>query len=510
MKARTKSVSSPVGGWNARDALAQMPPTDAVKMENAFPNTTDVQLRKGAANHVTGITGKTVQTLAAYNNATTSELYAFVDNAVYDVSSAGAVGSAESGTTITNAKWQFINFKVPNGAHWLLCVNGVDKPLFYDGTNWVVVTHSTTPAITGYPSNALQNIIHINEFKQRVWLISKDSSVAFYLPTDSVGGGATAFDLAPVFDQGGSLMAMGTWSIDAGSGLDDHAVFISSKGQVAVYAGTDPANASTFSLIGVFDIGSPIGRRCFIKFGGDLLVITQGGVVPLSKALINAEISQAVAITDKIRSEVTEAVASYSANFGWQLLQYPNANMLLLNVPVSATLFEQYAMNTITGAWCKFTGWDSSCWEIFNDEIYFGGSTAVRKAWSGNSDYGNNITADVIPAFDYFNSNRQKRFTMARPIFLSTGTPSILMDMNTDYVTLPPTGAPSLAVSNESIWDTSKWDEASWGGDYQIQKDWATVTGVGFSASLHIQFTSKANEVKWLSTDFVFENGAVI
>ena len=111
MKARTKSVSSPVGGWNARDALAQMPPTDAVKMENAFPNTTDVQLRKGAANHVTGITGKTVQTLAAYNNATTSELYAFVDNAVYDVSSAGAVGSAESGTTITNAKWQFINFQ---------------------------------------------------------------------------------------------------------------------------------------------------------------------------------------------------------------------------------------------------------------------------------------------------------------------------------------------------------------------------------------------------------------
>ena len=185
--------------------------------------------------------------------------------------------------------------------------------------------------------------------------------------------------------------------------------------------------------------------------------------MPLSKALINAEISQAVAITDKIRSEVTEAVASYSANFGWQLLQYPNANMLLLNVPISTILFEQYAMNTITGAWCKFTGWDSSCWEIFNDEIYFGGSTAVRKAWSGNSDYGNNITADVIPAFDYFNSNRQKRFTMARPIFLSTGTPSILMDMNTDYVTLPPTGAPSLAVSNESIWDTSKWDEASWG-----------------------------------------------
>ena len=89
MKARTKSIASPVGGWNARDAVAMMPPTDAVTMENAFPNTTDVQLRRGAAEHVTGITGKTVETLAAYNNATVSELYAFTNNAVYDVSTAG-------------------------------------------------------------------------------------------------------------------------------------------------------------------------------------------------------------------------------------------------------------------------------------------------------------------------------------------------------------------------------------------------------------------------------------
>lgn len=510
MKARTKSIASPIGGWNARDALAMMPPTDAVKMENAFPNTTDVQLRKGSADHVTGISGKTVETLAAYNNATVSELYAFVNNAVYDVTTAGSVGSAESGTTITNGRWQFINFKVPTAAHWLMCVNGVDKPLFYDGTNWVVVTHTSTPAITGYPSNATQNIIHINEFKHRVWLISKESSSAYYLPTDSVGGGATEFDLAPVFNQGGFLMAMATWSIDAGSGLDDHAVFISSKGQVAVYAGTNPASADTFSLIGVFDIGSPVGRKCFIKFGGDLLVITQGGVVPLSKALINAEINQAVAITDKIRLEVTEAVTLYQDNFGWQLLQYPNANMLLLNVPRSTILFEQYVMNTITGSWCKFTGWNASCWELFNDEIYYGGSAEVRKAWSGNNDDGANITAEVIPAFNYFDSNFQKRFMMARPIFLSTGTPSILMSINTDYTTTAPTGTPSPQASTDGYWDVDKWEEASWGGDFQIQKQWFTVTGVGFSATLHIQFRSNASIVKWLSSDFVYENGAVI
>jgi hypothetical protein len=43
---------------------------------------------------------------------------------------------------------------------------------------------------------------------------------------------------------------------------DDYAAFITSEGQVAVYSGADPASSTTWSLVGVFDIGAPIGRRC--------------------------------------------------------------------------------------------------------------------------------------------------------------------------------------------------------------------------------------------------------
>ncbi len=507
MAAKTRTLPAPVGGWNARDALANMPETDAVECVDGFPNTTDVQIRKGSTDHVTGITSKTVETLAAYNSATANELYAFVDNAIYDVTSSGAVGAAETGTTVTNARWQTINFRVPSGAHWLLCVNGVDKPMWYDGTNWTSIDGVSSPAITGVTTT---NLIHINEHKRRVWLIEKDTSSAWYLPTDSVGGAATELDLGTVFSEGGHLMAMATWTLDAGAGLDDHAVFISDRGQVAVYAGTDPASASTWSLVGVFNIGSPIGRRCFIKFGGDLLFATQGGVVPLSKALLNAEISQAIAVSDKIRLAMTQAVNSYQNNFGWQLLQYPNANMLLVNIPISSTKFEQYVMNTITGAWCKFTGWNASCWEIFNDEIYFGTSETVVKAWDDNDDNGSNITADIIPAFNYFGSFNQKRFTMARPIFSSTGTPSVLMGMNIDFATDAPTGTPTLAGTTGSVWDTGVWDTATWGGGLSTQRNWQSITGIGFSGSLHLQMTTNAHDVKWLSYDIVFEDGAVI
>ena len=41
----------------------------------------------------------------------------------------------------------------------------------------------------------------------------------------------------------------------------------------------------TWSLIGVFDIAAPIGRRCFQRYGNDLLVITVEGVYALSSIL---------------------------------------------------------------------------------------------------------------------------------------------------------------------------------------------------------------------------------
>ena len=45
--AKTASVPAPIGGWNGRDSLANMSPTDAVQMVNFFPTPTDVTMRKG-------------------------------------------------------------------------------------------------------------------------------------------------------------------------------------------------------------------------------------------------------------------------------------------------------------------------------------------------------------------------------------------------------------------------------------------------------------------------------
>ena len=74
--AKTASIPAPLGGWNARDSIAEMQPMDAVQMINFFPTPTDIQLRKGWTKKSTGITGQ-VDTVITYPTSSGYKLFAF-------------------------------------------------------------------------------------------------------------------------------------------------------------------------------------------------------------------------------------------------------------------------------------------------------------------------------------------------------------------------------------------------------------------------------------------------
>lgn len=455
---RTVSIPAPVGGWNARDPIGAMPPVDAVFLDNYLPKTTTVALRSGCTNHVTGISGD-VETLVAYNGVTTNKLFGAAGSSIYDMSSAGVVGAAVV-TGQTNARWQCSNVSTAGG-QFLYMVNGADSPQLYNGTTWQAVTGASAPiAITGVTTS---NLIHVNVWKNRVFFVEKSTLKVWYLPVSSIGGAASAINFEALFSRGGYLMAMATWTLDAGYGMDDHAVFITSQGQVAIYRGTDPSSASDFFLVGVYDIGSPVGRRCFEKFGSDLLLITYDGLVPLSKALLTSRVNPGISLTDKIQQAMGDAVITAGSNFGWQAILYPRENIVILNVPVSGQI-QQYVMNTITGAWCRLTNWSAYCWERFNDRVYFGTTGNVRLAFEGTNDAGTNISADGMQAFANFGANTSlKRWTLCRPILYSD-SPSVgvSIGLGVDYDIDPVVNTPSFSsVGTTGLWDSGVWDSST-------------------------------------------------
>jgi hypothetical protein len=580
--ATTASVASPIGGWNARDSIANMPPLDAVTLNNFWPTPTDVQLRLGYTKFSTGITGQ-VNSLMNYAGVTSQKLFAAAGTNIYDASSSTAVAVK----TITNDKLQHINVGTAGG-HFMVAVNGDDAALLYNGTNWIsyaststaqtistitrggtgnltatvttavahglitgnqivlagasptqyngtyiitrtgastftytmaaapandattVGTYTINYAITGVNSNTF---VHVNLFKNFLFFVQENSMEVWYLPVGQVSGVATKLDFGGIARMGGYIQAMGTWTIDAGQGADDYAVWITNNGETIVYNGTNPDSADTWALKGVWQLGQTFNRRCFLKWAGDILLLTQDGLVPLAAALQSSRLDPRVNLTDKIYYAISQEASLYSNNFGWQINYFASENMLMINIP-SGEGVKQFCMHTISKAWCSFSNINAKCWELSYDKMYFGGNGFVGSFWDAYSDDGNNINAVVQQAYSYFDApGQQKRFTMIRPIFQTdNGFPGILVGINTDFDAQNSLGAVSFnAVSSTlGVWDSATWDEDIWGGTLSLNKLWQGVTGIGYSGGIIMKVASQGIDVHWVSSDYVMERGGVL
>lgn len=497
-RATARSTPAPVGGWNARDSLADMKPHEAVLLDNWFPQTSNVRIRRGFAAHAAGVGSGAVESLMEFASGASRVLLAAGGGAIYDASSTGAVGAA-LGSGFANDRWQHVNF-----ANHLILVNGADTPRKFDGTTLATTT------ITGLGA---ADLVHVNEFKSRLFFVEKDTLHAWYLGVAAIAGAATKMDFAWLCKLGGSLAAMGSWSRDGGAGVDDFAVFVTTMGEVLVFQGTDPSSADTWALVGVFRIGAPVGRRCLFKLGPDLVVLTADGFVPLSRLLPVDRSAPQFALSDRIGNTVNAAVREYGGNFGWQGVLYPKGGMALFNVPVASVRgAQQYVMNTVTGAWCRYTGMNASCWSVFNDNLYFGGANGgVYKADTGTSDDGADIEAQAKSAFTYFGApGRLKRFTLVRPNLATDGAAPVALDLNVDFEDRAPASAPTFAGGGGSVWDVTAWDAGEWGDNAQVAKDWISVTGLGYAAALRIRIHTDALTVSWQSTDWIFEPGGLI
>ena len=496
-----------MGGWNTRDSVAAMPPEDAVKLDNLYPTTVDVEIRGGQEDYATTITG-TVETLATYTGLDgVEQFFAVTDTDCYDISSAG-IATAETWTDQDDGKYQWLN--MGDGTNeWLLMFNGVDAPKYYNGSAWTEVSGVTSPLISGPVVNS---IITACTYHGRLYLIEKNALSFWYLPAGVVGGTAVEFDLSPFASMGGYIEWAATWTFDAGDGMDDMIVFMTSEGQAIIYTGTDPASASLWSRVGTYFLGKPLGRRSFVQYGGDLLAVTQEGIFPMSEGIRMATINDRVAVSDKIKNTFNISAKSYGSNFGWQVQHYPLKNAMIFNIPISTTGQVQYVMNTVTGAWCQFKDWPAQCLGIYNDELYYGIATAVQKAWTGRNDDGSNIVAEGYTAWNNFGSSTQtKNIKLFRTMVQTNGSLAYLTDIDVDFRNNIITGVASYSPAAGGVWDTGTWDSATWTGSLDTVLKWTspdTYTGYYFSGKFKVE--TKTVDVHWLSCDYVYETGGII
>ena len=515
-----KSVPAPVGGWNARDPIADMPATDAVFLDNFFPRPSDIMLRPGSALLAT-LPADTepgsphnVRALLSYKSASgAAKLFAGANDGLYDVTAGGSISSISSAAT--NAEWQSVNISTAGGS-FLWCCNGVDKARYYNGSAWTVLDTLSTPALTGVVS---ADITNVSLFKSRLFFTVKNSASFWYLPVNSVAGAALEFPLGALFRRGGYLVATEAWTLDGGNGPEDYFAAVTSEGEVAIYTGTDPSSAAAWSLKGVYYIGKPLSRRCFAKVGGDLCLLTVQGLYPLSKALLSATVDRRSAISGKISRAWVDYTGQFSSLYGWQPVLFPEATMLLVNVPVlsrhdlNAVYSYQFVMNTQTGAWARFVGMPAEVWAVHDGKLYFALHNVVYQAWIGTDDHGLPIEGRAKTAFAYpAGRGNIAHVKLLRPVVTASTSVKLQMGVDVDYDESSLTSGSAISYAQAvAKWDVAKWDEAYWSSGTLTVAKWRTVAHKpGRALSLRLRIIGKGVTMTWIATDLILQRGGLL
>lgn len=497
----TYDLPFPVGGINARDGLTDMPKLDAIALTNVFPEAGYGVVRGGHTSWATGITGAgalpgAIRTLMVWRGAT-DQLFASIQQWIYDATDAGNRAGVPVQSGFTSADFQWTNFKNAGG-QYLLVVNGADSMRAYDGATW------TTPAITGVASSTFENVV---AFKERLWFAQHRSLDLWYLPLQAIAGAALVFPLGSVFRRGGYVTGLGTFSRDAGQGIDDFLIIITNNGEIAVYQGTDPSSANTFALAGTFEVGKPMGRRATTNMSGDLTIITQDGVVSMAALLqYGREAVQKAAVTGKIQTLFSQYSQSYFSNFGWQPTVFPAARYLVVNVPAGTNASQfQIVMNTITGSWCTFTGMAAGCWAVANNMLFFGGNASV--VYQANSGYLDNLVSynwNIQTSWQMPGGATNKHFKMIKATTLVDGGTAFNMNVDVDFV-VTTVAAPAASFGAGAVWPmTWPW---TWVGTGYLSTNWRTVGSIGTWSNVNMTGLANGGGAQINSFEIVYEVG---
>lgn len=510
---------APIKGWVDNENIADMDEDAAYLMDNFFPETDSIRVRRGSDTYATLPTTDPVETVMVYNAGGTEAIFGAQAGNIYDATAGGAIAvAALSGQT--SDQYISLNFATSGGT-FHMAANGSDHPVNYDGATW-----QATPAITGVTGGAA-TLNYVWGFKARLFFLQNGSATAWYLPSDSIGGAAAALNIAPELTLGGTLVAGGTLTIDSGLGPNDFCVFISSEGEAVIYAGDDPGDPTVWSLRGVFRISRPIGSRCLLRIGGDLAVLCADGVISLTKALqLDVAALQKAALSQNIRTAFARQYKVTGAMFGWQIVSWPTAHMGIVNVPTAElSTANQYVINVLTGAWARYTGMGGTgnnavCFALAGTKVYFGSASGgIVEFETGNNDNGDTINAATIPAFSAMRAPGVLKTVKDAQIFCK-GTGNYILGINAAVDFEPDTAL----VASESIgaavtgplWDSALWDVATWPASdaSTVHMVWLGIGAVGYYVAPVFLLqtgdsTGNDNDFQLLTANLLHERGAV-
>lgn len=517
--AQSALIPAPAGGLNYRDPISAMSPLDALVLTNLIPKQQGVELRKGWAEfaeavEVAGV-AQSVEAVFSYKapDSADDKVFMAAGGNIYDVTAGGTPSVAVTGTGSTADEWWTTQFSTAADTFLLAVSPGAGYWTYSATSGWVNRTATVTNMTT-----AVRTVM---VWKRRVWFTFQDDPNVYYMnAVDAITGTVTSFPMGSLLRNGGYVSAMVNWTNDAGISIDDNLVVIGTEGDVGVWEGTDPTSSATFQLKGVWYVGPvPLHGRYFTSLGGDVMIVSQLGLVPMSR-LFTGQFSvdnQNVGPAAKIQTVFAPLVRKLRQSKFFNVFVVAEADVLVISMPVDGDIYRQFAMNVTTGAWCTFEGMPIRSAAVIGGELYFGQANGTTcKGLYGDLDgttlaggAGSYVLGEVQCSFNAFNTPAQlKKFSMARPIFFGPAAPSAQLTINTQYAFNDTAGAPAFSDPGVALWDSGVWSQAVWLTSNSYE-GWFGTAALGYYGSLRMKLRGLPG-TSFLSANVLSEVGGVM
>jgi len=522
---RATTLPAPTRGINQMENEAFMQPGSCIISDNWVPTLRGVKLRGGCTRWC--VLPETTPIISAfeYQSGNVQKMFAANATKVYDVTTSTPV-LVKSGQTSGN----YVGSQLANASgDYLLALNDAgDYPLRFNGTSWVTLNATMTvwANSTAYALNATaydasdnthwratsahtsagagtfaaartaspglwvssatdgssfiygpagrlvvdgKNLTYVWKYRNRWFFIEANSMSAWYLPLNAVGGLLSEIPLSGAATKGGKLLWGATWSIDAGDGIDDKCVFCTDQGELLIFTGSDPSNINSWRQEGRYQVAPPMGMNAHTLIGGDLIILTVDGMVPISLAIQkDAGQMELATLTRMIKPLWRENVESPKRASPWTIKKWDEYGAFFVAIP-GGTPGQRYclASNNTTGAWCRFMGWDATCFIRMRADMFFGtqGGIVMQANRTGYDD-GAPYVATLVGGWEMFKApSQQITLHQMRAIFTSRANEPFQPQLSAtvDFqVVIPPPPEIGLDPGIADVWDEGLWDDALW------------------------------------------------
>jgi len=525
--AHNQLFTAPTAGLYTQTSAAAPKASSALVLDNFWVTATGISPR-GGSKLVCGTAPHPIVSMLSYSAFGKQHLFVATQQYCYQANM--GTGLFEVNKRLTSGRISTLTVENDAGV-FLLMVNGADAMVIYNGSQWLDEPSSPFK-ITGVPSHKLS---FVWAYHNRVFFIQKGTMTAWYLATNAIGGKASRLPLSGVFNQGGSLLFGATWSSDSGSGMRDRCVFVTDAGEFAVYSGINPGDVNHWTLEGVYFLGKPLDANAVMRVGGELVIATEAGLIPISAA-VSKDVSRlsAYALTLPIAKSWEKAVTLAGAGGRWSIVKDDTRNVAIITPEIkSGGNHACFVVNLQTNAWSVFSGWHLNTMVFFKGNIYYGGPDGnIYQADVGGFDEGNKpFYCRACLAFDPLQTPGFFKVAHALRVTWKGDPGAVRHSLARDYRIIfpPPPEGVTAAAKQQTLsdtppkWNIARWDATPWklssspetvkalAGNYR--RRWESIAAQGATLAPQIQITSKQRDkldCELVSIELLYSTGGVI